>query len=410
MNKISYFLFSMFLLTLSNSHAIALPNCTGTKESWTGCFGTLTIEKLGEYEGEFRLGAFHGQGTFTFFDGRNYTGEWKHSGPHGQGKLTYLNGSIYKGSFKEGVESGLGTIIFVDGSRVDGEWSNGTQNGYAVVYNSNGSIHRELLLKDGDVIKVLNSEDIAAFKVGFFEVQRNFDEMAKNAKSLGLSDKKIKISIKLHKRHLSNQKVTNYFWDRLKYSIIPIAFDDVKKENGQRIAQTIWNTLAAEVFQNGYERLSDNDIKSQIEIRISQLKFLKANFPEFCIKDAEGTLSTSERMMLETEFAKKQSIIDFEMSLHITYKAALAEIHNYPPKREVGSEVLEKYVSWISEESKISKMPLTVQNYLLSQSGAAKLKKPQYACDHQIYNEKLYLNWPDPFGPQLRLITYLEAN
>ena len=43
----------------------------------------------------------HGQGTYTYADGRKYVGEWKENKKHGQGTYTYADGRKDAGEWKE---------------------------------------------------------------------------------------------------------------------------------------------------------------------------------------------------------------------------------------------------------------------------------------------------------------------
>ena len=86
-----------------------LPNCKGTDSfKWTNCFGTekknIVYDLLYKdaykdkkilYEGEYRNGKFHGQGTITYPDGIKYVGELKYNKPNGQGTMNFSNGTRY---------------------------------------------------------------------------------------------------------------------------------------------------------------------------------------------------------------------------------------------------------------------------------------------------------------------------
>ena len=67
----------------------------------------IDITKLGyeyngnKYEGEWKDGKKHGQGTYTWSNGDVYEGEWKDNNPNGQGTLTFPDGTTYEGEFKE---------------------------------------------------------------------------------------------------------------------------------------------------------------------------------------------------------------------------------------------------------------------------------------------------------------------
>ena len=67
------------------------------------------------YEGEFKDGRQHGQGTFRRPDGFQYTGEWVEGRIEGAGVATYPNGSVYEGAFLDGAPHGFGKITYADG-------------------------------------------------------------------------------------------------------------------------------------------------------------------------------------------------------------------------------------------------------------------------------------------------------
>ena len=86
-----------------------LPSCKGTDSfKWTNCFGmekkNIVYDLLYKeaykdkkilYEGEYRNGKFHGQGTLTYPDGVKYVGELKYNKPNGQGIMNFSNGIKY---------------------------------------------------------------------------------------------------------------------------------------------------------------------------------------------------------------------------------------------------------------------------------------------------------------------------
>ena len=61
--------------------SFALPECPRlyNKDTWTNCWGTYTWASGNKYVGEYRNGLRHGQGTFTFADGRVKEGVWKNN-------------------------------------------------------------------------------------------------------------------------------------------------------------------------------------------------------------------------------------------------------------------------------------------------------------------------------------------
>ena len=72
-------LVTVAVLLGSAGEGFALPECPGTynETTWTNCFGTDTYANGDKYVGEFKDGNKHGQGTYTFADGRVEEGIWE---------------------------------------------------------------------------------------------------------------------------------------------------------------------------------------------------------------------------------------------------------------------------------------------------------------------------------------------
>lgn len=79
--------------------------------------GTVKIPGEGFYTGELRGMTFHGYGTYESYavGGTSYEGEWKDGVYHGQGTLTFANGSQVTGEFKHGSLHGQGQAICPEG-------------------------------------------------------------------------------------------------------------------------------------------------------------------------------------------------------------------------------------------------------------------------------------------------------
>lgn len=67
----------------------------------------------------------HGQGSFTWPDGRKYEGAYNMDLKHGYGTFRWADGSIYKGFFVQGKQHGAGELINRDGSHTTGIWKCG---------------------------------------------------------------------------------------------------------------------------------------------------------------------------------------------------------------------------------------------------------------------------------------------
>ena len=80
---------------------------------------TKQYEDGGVYEGTFRNGRQHGQGSYTLPSGYRYEGDWVDGQIVGQGRATYPNGSTYEGHFDAGKPHGKGKITYADGGTYD---------------------------------------------------------------------------------------------------------------------------------------------------------------------------------------------------------------------------------------------------------------------------------------------------
>merc|ERR1711964_970716 len=64
-----------------------------------------------------------------------YEGEFKDGQYHGQGTLTYEDGGIYEGRFQNGVRHGPGIMNYANGDQFDGRWENDQRRHGAQFYN-----------------------------------------------------------------------------------------------------------------------------------------------------------------------------------------------------------------------------------------------------------------------------------
>lgn len=105
--------------------------CQGTDlTKWTDCYWKGSFSSGDKYEGEFKDGAFNGQGSYYFFS----------------------NGDKYVGEFKGGKRHGQGIYIRLDGSMLLGDWIEGQANGNFIEYGANRQIKRSGIYKDGKLV------------------------------------------------------------------------------------------------------------------------------------------------------------------------------------------------------------------------------------------------------------------
>merc|ERR1711907_370576 len=80
-----------------------------------------------EYTGQYDSNLKDGEGTFNYPDGSKYQGNWRHDKRHGDGVYWFPNGDIYSGEWRFGSKHGRGTFIHAEsnarlvGTFVDGK-------------------------------------------------------------------------------------------------------------------------------------------------------------------------------------------------------------------------------------------------------------------------------------------------
>ena len=100
--------------------------------------GTMYYSSNNIYSGEWIVGRWAGQGTYTMFDGEEYSGNFKSGRFHGVGSYRFKTGSIYTGEFCFGEMKGQGTLVDQDGATYIGEFSNGKLHGLGRCVQRNG--------------------------------------------------------------------------------------------------------------------------------------------------------------------------------------------------------------------------------------------------------------------------------
>ena len=77
------------------------------------------------YEGEFKAGAYHGQGKLEYANGDKYEGEFENGTFNGVGTWVAAGGEIYNGSFMNGLKDGRGRNVSPAGAIIIGTWKLG---------------------------------------------------------------------------------------------------------------------------------------------------------------------------------------------------------------------------------------------------------------------------------------------
>ena len=78
----------------------------------------------------------HGQGKYTWIDGRTYEGEYMMDKKEGYGVYAWQDGRRYEGQWKNGKQHGEGKYIGKDGIPRKGIWENGKRLKWVEEYTS----------------------------------------------------------------------------------------------------------------------------------------------------------------------------------------------------------------------------------------------------------------------------------
>ena len=132
MKKLSLYVFLVLMFCNVARAESTLPKCEGSDFNWTNCFGTTDYQvgdQYGTYEGEWKDGERHGQGTYDDNAGSVYIGEWKYDERSGEGIQIYTDGSKYEGQWENDQRNGQGILILPDGQKYEGAWKDNKKHG-----------------------------------------------------------------------------------------------------------------------------------------------------------------------------------------------------------------------------------------------------------------------------------------
>jgi hypothetical protein len=106
---------------------------------------------VAEYRGTFRGGRIDGSGAYFDHTGLTYEGHWKGGLPHGQGTLKLANGDEYAGEFRNGKANGTGRYIDTTGEIYEGAFAGGRKDGRGVTTLPNGRTYGSLWIAGQEV-------------------------------------------------------------------------------------------------------------------------------------------------------------------------------------------------------------------------------------------------------------------
>ena len=106
---------------------------------WDNCASEKKFGNEDVYFGGWQDGQMHGQGTYTWANGRKFVGEFQDGNKHGQGTFTWANGNKYVGGWQDDKRHGQGTWKAVEGDKYLGGWQDGQMHGQATYTWANGN-------------------------------------------------------------------------------------------------------------------------------------------------------------------------------------------------------------------------------------------------------------------------------
>ena len=136
----------LIFLTMSVSNTWALPTCLPSQPSstWSNCVG-IDNWSLPICDSSKNIELWNGCEGILSGDGIKYNGEWRDGLPHGQGSINMDSSISYTGQFQDGYPNGQGTVLWTNGDTQFGEFKDGLPIG-----------SHEFVDSKGDLIKTVN--------------------------------------------------------------------------------------------------------------------------------------------------------------------------------------------------------------------------------------------------------------
>ncbi len=150
----------------------SLSNCKGTDyRKWNNCYGEYKFPRI-EYKGEWKNGAFDGQGILREAWGDIYFGGFKDNKADGYGRQDFFeSGGYFEGEVKNDYLNGKGTYLSANGCKREGTFKDHDLHGEGKVtceggYYSEGTYKKDILNGEGKIIFANGTKYIGSFKDG----------------------------------------------------------------------------------------------------------------------------------------------------------------------------------------------------------------------------------------------------
>ncbi|KAG2495201.1 hypothetical protein HYH03_006807 [Edaphochlamys debaryana] len=83
----------------------------------------------------------HGSGRMRYGSGELYDGQWRRGKRHGQGSYDNVDGFSYRGGWEDDVATGFGYARFPGGAQYEGEWLRGRRQGWGLLRGAQGEVY-----------------------------------------------------------------------------------------------------------------------------------------------------------------------------------------------------------------------------------------------------------------------------
>lgn len=114
--------------------------------------GSIKFANGAEYIGTFRNGIVGGgDGVFTRKNGDQYIGHWENGRMNGIGSGIWVEGTKYIGFWKNNHFHGSGVLTVKGGLEYIGNWENGSPNGAGILKMADGSIYKGTFNTESDI-------------------------------------------------------------------------------------------------------------------------------------------------------------------------------------------------------------------------------------------------------------------
>eukprot|EP01032_Pedospumella_encystans_P020483 gene20483-23267_t len=110
----------------------------GLADNPARAFNSLGNEYFYSYDGEWKNGRMHGNGTYLFRDGKTYEGRFQNGHIEGEGTAYYPGGQKYVGEWQKGRYEGKGETFMLGGSKYVGDFEFGRRHGQGTLTYPSG--------------------------------------------------------------------------------------------------------------------------------------------------------------------------------------------------------------------------------------------------------------------------------